>query len=331
MTNLFIPINIPFGINEIKKNSKIFKSEINKLRDLSKHIGLELEYEILITPNNKDFIKFGKVDHAWIEIPEKLINHYTSGKQIFILNVKIHTDILSISKEYSAPGDIYNDIIFNLSIYLQAFLNTFGFTCFSPLILINDEKIIFNSKIAYLINPWQNWFCDQSSLKIILNQQLKEMAKLEAKYYENLLPHVVKITNNINIDDLYKIDYKNNTLDYILNFGRIISEIIRLHPSHDYSAIIGMLTAYIEGLYKINGENRYKFKIKICNLLKDKNISSALNNIYDSRSYFFHTAQYGKINNIFEFLNIYFLIAVIKGTIIYSIDNEIETSTFDFR
>lgn len=331
MTNLFIPINIPFGIDGIKKNSKIFSIDINKLRDLSKHLDSKLEYEILITDYNKDFTKFGKVDHAWIEIPEKLIKHYLSESQIFILNIKIHTDISLISKQYSAPGDIYNDIIFNICIYLQAFLNTFGFVKFSPLILIDEQKIIFNSNIAHLLNPWQSWFCDKSLLQTILNSQLKGMIKSEAKYYENLLPHVNNATNKINMNDIYKIDCKNNTVNYISNFGRIISEIIRLHPSYDYSAIIGMLTAYLEGLFKINGENRYKFKIKICNLLKDQEIGPALNAIYDSRSYFFHTAQYRKINNIFEFLNIYFLLVVIRNAITYSLDNEISTNTFDFK
>lgn len=337
MIKLSIPIILPFGFEgDIEKFKNAKNSiDINKLRELSKHNGLLLEYNLNLINGHPEFFKFDEIDHAWIKIPNRIINHYISRHDKtdtrYTLDVIIYTDIESISKEYSAPTDICNDIIFSLSIFLHGYFNIFGFIRFSPIILINDISLMFNSRLAYFINPRQDWFCDLDLLKILLSTGLKNQIKSKAKYYELIYPHVKKSIKALNLNNIPICKISSNDVDNILVFSRILSEIMRLHPSYDYSSILGLLTALIEGLLKIEGENRYKFKIKICNLMEDKNLDKALNEIYDSRSSFFHTAKYMDLKDIFQFLPIEFLLIVIKKIINYSIFNKIENSTFDFK
>lgn len=337
-TKLSIPITLPFGLEGDTNKLKLtqYTLDINKLRELSMHKGKSLEYSIDIIEGHEKFMQFEELNHSWIKIPRRLIKHYASkheiGNNCFTLNINVNNDLNSISNEYSAPGDIYHDIIFSLSIFLQAKLNVVGFARLSPLILVDDISLTFNSRLAYMVNPWQDWFCELNTFNILFDESLKNQIDSKAKHYQLILPHVKASVLPLNTDKIIIFNKcPIHTTEYILNFGRVLSEIIRLHPSHDYSAIIGMLTAFIEGLLKINGENRYKFKIKISNLLNDPNLGPALNNIYDSRSSFFHSAEYGKINDIFEFLTIDFLLLVIKKIIIYSFSFKIESNAFDFK
>jgi hypothetical protein len=149
------------------------------------------------------------------------------------------------------------------------------------------------------------------------------------KYYDLILPHVVKNIAPLNLDKMLVYEKSWNLMN-IITFSRILSEIVRLHPSHDYSAIVGLLTALIEWLLNINWSNTYKIKIKICNLMRDSNLSDALNEIYKSRSSFFHTWKYASIKDIYRLISIEFLLVVIRNIINYWVSNEISNNTLDF-
>lgn len=337
MIKLSVPITLPFGasgsFSELKKTK--FKILINKFRELTKHNHVFLEYTLSISIGHNPILKFNEIDSAGLKIPFQIVHHYLSRfeeeKTHFTVDILIDTDIRSISQDYSCPDDILNDIIFSLVIFIHGNLNIVGFARFSPVIVVDDMKIIFNGRLAYLLNPWQDWFCSLSTLKIILNANLKDQINSNAKHYKTILPHVEYNIKPLDIDQLISSSkYPSHTIDNIFIFSRILSEIIRMHPSYDYSAIIGLLTALVEGLFKINGENRYKFKIKIANLMNDNSLGKTLNEIYDSRSAFFHTGKFNKLNDIFEEITIEFLLVVIKKAINYSSTREINSETLDF-
>lgn len=337
MKNISIPITLPFGLHESIKDwrSKKFNININDLRDLSKHKDTHLEFSLSIIEAHPEFIIFENLDHKGLLIPPPLIVQYKDRQapqdHKLTLVIQVVTDIDTISKEYSAPRDIYEDIISSLCLFLNALLNTLTFARFSPVIL-DDKKVVFNEKLAYLVNPWQDWFRSYDTLKIVLDHSLKNQINSTAKYYDLMLPHVKASIKPLDLNKLSDLaDADNRAINYIHRFGRVLSEIIRMHPSHDYSAIVGLLTALIEGFLLINGENRYKFKIRISNLLNDSNLGSALTNIYDSRSSFFHSGEYSKINDIFHFLTIEFLIVVLKEIIEFQIAYEIKQDSFDYR
>ena len=337
MKNISIPITLPFGLQQDTHDwrSKKFSIDINDLRDLSKHQNAQLDFLLSIKKGHPEFVIFENLDHKGLLIPPELISQYKDRQapndHKFTLEIQIITDIDSISKEYSAPRDIYEDIISSLCLFLNASFNTLTFTRFSPVIL-DDEKIVFNEKLAYLVNPWQDWFRSYETLKIILDHNLKNQINPTAKDYDSMLPHVKKSIKPLDLNKLSNLaDADSRAINYIHRFGRVLSEIIRMHPSHDYSAIVGLLTALIEGFLLINGENRYKFKIRISNLLNDSNLAKTLTNIYDSRSSFFHSGKYSKINDIFHFLTIEFLLVVLKEIIEFQITAEIKDDSFDYR
>ncbi|MBD3359251.1 MAG: hypothetical protein GF365_00885 [Candidatus Buchananbacteria bacterium] len=336
MKKIYIPINLPLGLhNDIKDwSSKKISIDINSLRDLSKHKSTNLDFLLSIIKGHPEFDKSETLEHKGLLISPELVIQYKDRQakenHKFTLEIKIITDIELISKQYSAPKDIYEDIIYSLCLFLNASLNTLTFARFSP-IIFDDKKVIFNSKLAYLINPWQDWFRSYDTLQIILNDSLKNQINSTAKNYDLMLPHVKESIKPLDLNKLSDLaDVDMRVTNYLHRFGRVLSEIIRMHPSHDYSAIIGLLTALIEGFLLINGENRYKFKIRVSNLLNDNNIGSALTNIYDSRSIFFHSGKYSKIDDIFDFLTIEFLLVILQKIINFQIKTEIKQDSFDY-
>jgi hypothetical protein len=56
--------------------------------------------------------------------------------------------------------------------------------------------------LAYLINPWQDRYCSFSTLSILLNKDIKEQINSQMKYYDLILPHVVKNIAPLNLDKM---------------------------------------------------------------------------------------------------------------------------------
>lgn len=336
MLNLYIPITMPFwydGDVDKFRNTK-FSIPINQIRELTKHKGYHLEYILDIIHDHNEFLILWDVDHAWINISERVVEHYVyrfNKTETITLHIKIKSDIDMIVKEYSASEDIYRDIILGLINYLHGLFNLAWYIRFSPIFKHETKWLLFNVQLAYMINPWQDQFTDVNTLLLLLNLRLKIQIKSKNKYYELIHPHVVNALKPLELDVVTNsMNYSFLTQENISIFSRTMSEIVRLNPAHDFSLMIGMLTAMIEWFLKIDGENRYKFKIKISNLLNDQSLGKVLNEIYDLRSSYFHTVKPHKINDIFEFLHIEFLLLVIKKIIIFSISEPIEKNTFDF-
>jgi hypothetical protein len=94
--------------------------------------------------------------------------------------------------------------------------------------------------------------------------------------------------------------------------------------------MIGLLTSFIEGLLKINGEHRYKFGIKLSNLFNNPALAPIARKIYDSRSNFAHTGVAKTPNDIFEFIRIEFLLLSIKKIFQHHMSSPIAPDSFDF-
>ncbi len=330
-------MTLPTGLKTDVKDwrSELFKLNINDLRDLPKHKDTTLDFSLSIVKGHPKFNLPNNLDHKGLLIPRQLVSYYNDRRapeeHKFTLQVQVDTDIDKISKSYSVPTDIYEDIVFSLCLYLNAALNILTYARISPVIL-DDEKIIFNEKLAYLLSPSQDWFNSYETLTILLNYSLKNRINSTAKHYEKILPHVRQSIEPLDLNELSNLSNVNTrVINYIHRFSRVLSEIIRMHPSHDFSAIIGLLTALIEGFLLINGKNRCKFKMKVSNLLNDDKLGCALTNIYDTRSNFFHSAKYKKLTDVFHFLTIEFLLGVIKKIIKYQITSEIKKSSFDYK
>jgi len=58
--------------------------------------------------------------------------------------------------------------------------------------------------------------------------------------------------------------------------------------------------------------------IKVSNILDSNDLCPVLNEIYDARSDFFHSAKYSSLNDIFETIRIDFLLIVIREIIVFS-------------
>jgi hypothetical protein len=337
MHQITIPITLPFGLlNEIDNwKSKKFILKINELRELSKHEQTNLEFYLTIKNGHPDYKHIENLEYNGLIISNFLISHYINSSaqesHKYSIEIDFVTDIQAISKEYfPVSTDIYNDIISSLCLFLNASLNTLTFAKFSPIIFDNDN-IVFQGKLAYLYNPGQDWFRSYEILKIVLDDSLKEQINSTAKFYESMLPYVRGSITPLCLNELSNLaDLNKNAIKYLHRYGRVLSEIIRMHPSYDYSAIVGLLTALIEGFLLINGENRYKFKIRITNLLNDNSLGTALTKIYDSRSSFFHTGEYEKIKDIFYFLTIDFLLVVLNEIVKFQTHTEIKQETFDY-
>ncbi len=71
--------------------------------------------------------------------------------------VKKELSFLPISKEYSCPDDIYRDVIFYLSIFLQGNFNIAGFARFSPLIIGFVAFSAFGTEAWDLVTGNRTW------------------------------------------------------------------------------------------------------------------------------------------------------------------------------
>ena len=338
MTNLKIPISLPTGI-ELGDNADAITFTIsrNKLLGLGKTPEKTITFHFKIEPGHPDLSQFESVDHCGIQIPGKVIRQYAARiseeeKVKYTAVIEIEESVEELAKDFSARGDIEKEIIFGLAIYLQAVTNIFGLARFSPFILVDDKELQFNAKLAYLINPWQEWFRDLNLIQIILNEQAYEAIKSKTKYYDVLRPHLLSSLTPLSWSDVRSFsasEYVND--DSVFAYGRILSELVRQHPGTDYSSMVGSLTSFIEGLLKIDQEHGYKFRIKISNLLDDPTLVPALKVIYNSRSKFFHTGVYKDPNDIFEFANLEFLFFVIRRLYAAHFTKGIEPDSFDFK
>lgn len=334
-----IPIILPYGINGALGDCHI-RIPIYKLRDLPKHPAAILNVTISIKPGHEYFLRQNIEQYNIDKLSERLLVQYRaalSRPEIqYTLILVINEDVTEIAKAYSAPRDIFTDIIFGLSNYFQSLLLLFGPIRLSPILVDEKNILFFNQQLAYLYNPWQIWFFEKETIDIlndenIFNEVEKSEMNMNITTFSLLKSFLIEWQRPLDINEFvqfvkeYKIDDEN-----IINFSRTLSDVIRLNLSYDYSLIVGLLTAFIEKILKIDSEHTYKFKIKICNLLSCTELSKILAKIYGERSNFFHTAKYKKLNTIYDIMAVYLLLLILRKLLLIDMKQKINSNSFDF-
>jgi hypothetical protein len=335
----YIPIILPYGIKGILSNYDI-SVPIYKLRNLPAHPSLALSLSISIKSGHHFFTSGELKQDSCDKLSDRLIQQYCVASSLpqtrYAMVLDVKDDLGEIAKAYSVSSDIFKDIIFGLSVYFQSLFLLFGPIRVAPIIVDEKRTLFFNPKLAYLYNPWQQWFFDKTVLDILGNEnifdQIKKSNNSDERVFSLIKQYITEWQKSLNIEEFVSFFQKNeNKHDEIIFLAHVLSDVARLHPSHDYDLIVGLLVAFIEKLLKINnGENTYKFKIKICNLLNDLKLSKILGKIYTTRSKFFHSAKHNGIETIYDITKIYFLFWVIRKLLIVNMEQGIEVNSFDF-
>ncbi|PIZ76021.1 hypothetical protein COY05_02825 [Candidatus Peregrinibacteria bacterium CG_4_10_14_0_2_um_filter_38_24] len=334
--NIYIPIHFPYGTKDWNPISIQIPLELMR-ENLSKHVGQVLNLKIILQEKTPSFV-FGYMKKHLVDkkktFDQNFIEHYAIGHGSvgidYSLLIGIEQDLHDISGKYGCPSDIYREILFGISKYLQSLFVMFGSARLIPIILDDKSELFFNYQLSYLPMPWQDWFLSKGTLDILLNKSLMKQLGYEPKEYELLQTFISEFTIPFRADDLIvfiktkKIRYKEIALQ-----GRTLSDVIRLHPSHDMSLITGLLTALIEKQLCIEQELVYRFCIKLSNFFKEPALKPILKKIYGKRSGFFHTAEYRDIKTIGEFSEVYFLILTASKLLLHRHDYKIDSDSFD--
>lgn len=333
---IYIPIVFPFGTQDWTEIS--LSIPLNVLRaNLTRHSDLELSFKVNLESKPPEFVfsymKKHMVDKK-LTFDQNFIEHYILGSGSVeiqhALKVEISPQITDIISSYANGGDIYKDILFAVSTYFQSLFVLFGPIKIAPVILDDKGDIFFNYKLSYLPQPWQDWFLDKGTINILLDGSIAK-DYVNPDEYNLLISYVREFAEAYEFEKLSyflansAIQHKNISL-----LSRTLSDVIRLHPSHDLSLMIGLLTAFIEKGLKIDAELNYRFAIKICNFLNEPKLKPMLKKIYSKRSVFFHSAEYRSVGHIFEFGEIYLLILILKRLVLFTHGRTINSDSFDF-
>lgn len=315
-----IPCIIPFPPVQTVTEKIKFQIPIEFLHpSLSKHKKKQIMVTVdLLTGTHINFPE--KLEHCNIVIPKKILKNISLDKRYtntqYTIKIEVTKNLEIISKSYSAPGDIQKILLLHIINYVQGLLLLGGPIRLSPLIY-NDQNnnYIFNYTTAYLSNPWQMWFCEKTMIDLHLEDDvhsyLLQGQEKEQSDYKIYKKHINSLRNPYHWNQIHNLLQGNNSQNlkrYLNEFSRIIAEIRKLHPSDDYSLIHLLFTAFIEKLLGINGENRYRFSIKISNFLNDPTLHKITQKIYDHRSEFAHSTKYKELKTIYDVIGFYFLL-----------------------
>ncbi len=326
MQNFIVPIGFPLGVVN-HDTALTFELNENVVRTVPKKIPGILKLSIAVEPLA---IKFDKdIDHGGIVIPTKTRDYFVYAHEkvdrVFQLKVQLETE---------SEGKWDKDFLFGIVTHTLGLVNVFGYVRISPIIQDHLGELYFYPRLANLMQPGQDWFRSSNLLAFSLDRKIFEQAQKvlptpRPQDYFLLNEHLLKSAVPLDWNTVKEV---TSTLDpkKVFTFGKVLTEIIRQHPGTDYIPMISVLTAFIEGLLKISGENRYKFSIKLSNLFEDKRIAPIVKRIYDSRSDFFHTAVYKSPESIFDFAGIEFLLTALRKILRYDANIPIETDSFDF-
>jgi hypothetical protein len=340
MKEVLVPITLPFGYKwdlESLKSTE-FTIPLSEFLDLPKHRKTNIEYGLEIITNHDEFLVVEDIDHCRITIPKRVIDHYifrNDNRELCVtLKVTIKTDLEDIIKQYSCPSETYHNLLKSLVNYIHAIFNIAWIVRFAPILKLKQTGNLFNAALAHLMNPFQDRYNSESGIKFILQTKSYGSqigSKLEVEDYECIFPHVLNNLDGLDINTIVKFyNLPKNLADTVFAYSKILSDIIRIHPSFEYTPIVSLLTAFLEWILKISSEHSYRFRIKIANFLQDTNLVWVLGKIYNWRSSYFHSAKYAKIDNVLPFISIDFLLMIIRKLMNYSIANKIESNTFDF-
>ena len=325
MRKLIIPISLPFGIINTE-HAASFMVGLNILRLAPEKNTSTLKFEVKMEPLMA--LDSQEIKHGGLILPKSTFPYFIAANESGSLLRQIVIDI----EDAKTATD--KDISLALGVFLLGILNIFGYARISPITIDDSEKILFNSRLTNLTQPGQDWFCLSHLLQLSMNKTLFNQVSSALSVPP---PHDYEILNEHLRGRATPLDWsliveKSSQLNFkrVFSFGQVLSELIRQHPGIDYMSMIGILTAFIEGFLEVKGEHRYKFGIKLANLLKDNRIAPIAKKIYDSRSDFFHTGILKSPKSAFEFIRIEFLLLVIKEIFLYEMNSSISSDSFDF-
>lgn len=323
-----MPILFPFGI-AYSNRSLEFEIDLMLFQSLTKHNGqkVAVKVDLIKAPLllEKDLSYGGWTISAWLA--NQYHNHFFSIENQWTLTIETNSDIRAIATEYSAPSDMEREFWCALAVLLQGALSIFGYTRIEPFIHLAEGEVLLNSRLSPMLN--QSWFHDELGLKLIFHDDNYKIGKSVAKDYPILYPHLAESVQPLNwgrVCERESVIASNE----VYHFGNVLAELIRQHPGTDYAPIIGLLTAFTEGLLKISGENTFKFSLKMANIFSDPKLMPVAKRIYGQRSTFFHNAIAARPTDIFEFATIEFMILAIRKIFMFGFDTKIDASSFDF-
>ncbi|OHB25399.1 MAG: hypothetical protein A2542_00170 [Parcubacteria group bacterium RIFOXYD2_FULL_52_8] len=326
MFKLVIPVSFPFGVINVDSTVP-FALDPNALRQVpnkkSEVLKFNVRIEALSIASDKD------IEHGGIIIPKNALSYFIRGRGNDELQRQLVIEVENDEEE------VEKELRISLGMFLLAAFNVFGYIRVSPIVMNSTGELLFNSRLTNLINPGQDWFCVHYILQFSMNKKLFDEGTALLPMHvpsdyevlnEHLYNYAVPLDWSLVKDRAAKLDTER-----VFAFGKVLSELIRQQPGIDYVPMIGILTAFIEGLLKISsGENRYKFSVKLSNLFEDTRIASIAKKLYDSRSSFFHSAMFKSPDSIFEFARIEFLLLAIRKIFLIDLERPITKDSFDF-
>lgn len=308
---------------------------VNVVNDLEKHRGTPLNAKIRIEKGIFPLV-YGMEGFDQLPQHDVYFSNPTliqvlataNGEKKWVLVVETEEDIHEMASRHGV--DVKLEMLYSVSLYLQSFLFLFGPIRILPFLFVDNKSLILNRWMFYHRNPWQDWFFQDDILKLLLDESIHAQIGSKEKDYHLLKEHVLREAKPFDAAGLRTMQINTKHQDNLAILARVLSKLIYLNPTYDHSMIVGLLTSFIEGMLKIEGEHSQMFSIKLCNLFQDQNLFQPMKSVYKKRSAFFHSGNYKKLNDVFEFTSIYFLLFAIQKIMKYSILTGINEESFNF-
>jgi hypothetical protein len=308
---------------------------VNVVNDLEKHRGTPLNAKIRIEKGIFPLVYgmegFDQLPQHDVYFSDPKLIHVlatANGEKRWVLVVETKEDIHEMTSRYGV--DVKLDMLYSVSLYLQSLLFLFGPIRILPFLFVDNESLILNRWMFYHRNPWADWFFQDDTLKILLDESIHALIGSKEKDYHLLKEHVRREVKPFNAAGLRTMRINTKHQDNLSILARVLSKLIYLSPTYDHSMIVGLLTSFIEGILKIKTEHSHMLSIKLCNLFQDQNLFKPMKRVYKTRSDFFHSGNYKTLNDVFEYTSIYFLLFAIQKIMNHSILTGIDEESFNF-
>lgn len=335
MSKISIPVVLPYGMASDFGEPIEVLIPVNVVNDLEKHKETPLHAKIRIEKSIFPFMGFEQLPPNDVYFSNLMLISSLAGmaddhEQRYVLVVEVDENIHAMASLYSVVQDVELDMLYSVSLYLQSLLFLFGQIRILPFLFVDNKTLVLNRWMFYHRNPWQDWFFRKDTLKFLMDESIYRQIKSVEKDYPLLKEHVSKEIKPFDASGLRTMQINSKHRDDLSVLARVLSKLIYLDPNYDHSMIVGLLTSFIEGMLKIGTEHSHMFSIKISNLFQDPCLFQPMKRTYNTRSSFFHSGEYKKLNDIFEFLPVYFLLFAIQKIMNHSISTGITKESFDF-
>ena len=169
MIRLIIPLSFPFGV----QNTDVpldFEFDSNLIRVVPKKTADPLRFRVSL--EKEITVVDTEINHGGLIIPPGPVRYFRSAHEkpenLWQVVVEIDTEI--------SPEKFEKDLKFLIAIFLQGVLNIFGYARVSPIIQNEDGSLLFNSQLANLTSPGQDWFALSNLLQFSLDRKIYDQA-----------------------------------------------------------------------------------------------------------------------------------------------------------